>query len=201
MVELLPEDIRLLKLGARLGTSRRILEAYEKCEFFGLIVYGPQGIGKSTYMLKVLKEVYGSWDLALKHVVFSLDDLIDIIKTEERILCIGWDDAGIHGHKYKYFRHKESVELISAWLDAIRTQVAGLIITTVNPFNLLKPVRTSLGMRYGKVIVNKEEYDYRAVKVYEMTVLPNGKHSQDVYIRTSSKHDYQTTSTEIHSYA
>ena len=163
----------MLKLSARLGTSRKILDAYEKCEFFGVIVYGSQGIGKSTYMLKVLKEVYGSWDLALQHVVFSFDDLIDIIRSEERIPCIGWDDAGIHGHKYKYFKHKESAELISAWLDAIRTQIAGLIITTVNPFNLLKPVRTSLGMRYCKVTHHIE--DHRIANVYEMSVLPNGK--------------------------
>jgi len=162
-------------------TSKHILDAYARNDFVGLIIYGKQGIGKSTYMLKVLNEVYGDWDLALEHVVFSLDDLIDIIKsTNKKILCVGWDDAGIHGHKYMYFRSKLSMELVSAWLDAIRTQVSSLLVTTVNPFNLIKPVRTS-GFWYGKVAIYSRNMRYTAV--YSISVLPDGRrYAKKLYV-------------------
>jgi hypothetical protein len=167
-------DFQLFKASRKFITARKILEAYEMNEFFGLIIYGEQSIGKTTYMLKVMYEVYRNWDLVFKHLVFSFDDLVDIIKNnDQRFVVIGWDDAGIHGHKYRYFRSRESVELISAWLDAIRTQVSALLITTVNPLNLLKPIRDSLGMRYGKVIRHKDIRRY--ARVYSQTVLPDGK--------------------------
>ena len=155
-------------------TAKKIIDAYINNAFFGLIIYGRQGIGKTTYMLKVMYDVYGSWDLVFKHLVFSLDDLVDVIKNDDkRFIVIGWDDAGIHGHKYRYFRSRESAELISAWLDAIRTQVSALLITTVNPMNLLKPIRDSLGFMFGKVtLVNS--YGEREITVYNRTFLPTG---------------------------
>jgi len=158
-------------------TTRKILRAWRAHEFYGLIVYGPQGIGKSSYMLQVMYQVYGDWDLVFENVIFSLDDLVDLIKmtkeTDERLKLIGWDDAGIHGHKYVYFRKRDAVALISAWLDVARTKVAGLIVTTVDPRNLLKPVRESLGMRYGKVL-RADAHHRRAVRVYDQHLMPTG---------------------------
>jgi hypothetical protein len=157
-------------------TTKKIEDAYKKYEFFGLIIYGEQGIGKTTYMLKVMYDVYGDWNTVFEHLIFSLDDLIDLIEESrgKRFKVIGWDDAGIHGHKYKYFRKRDAVELISAWLDVARTKTASLLITTVNPLNLLKPIRESLGMKYGKV-VRYDSANERLITVYNRTILPNGK--------------------------
>jgi hypothetical protein len=161
-------------------TSKRIEWAWSHIEFFGLIIYGRQGIGKSTYMLKVMHDVYGDWDKVFKYLVFSLDDLIDIMKKakESRIKVIGWDDAGVHGHKYLYFREKEKVELLSAWIDVVRTRIAGWLITTPDPRNLLKPVRESPGFYYGKVVLRGGGLA-RLVKVYERVYLPSG----DIMVR------------------
>ena len=158
-------------------TTRRILNAWNRHEFYGLIIYGPQGIGKSSYMLQVMYQVYGDWDKVFQNLIFSLDDLVDLIKrTREsrwRLKLIGWDDAGVHGHKYVYFRRRDAAALISAWLDVARTKVAGFLITTVNPGALLKPVRESLGMRYGKV-TKTDAYNHRAVCVYDQLTTPTG---------------------------
>jgi hypothetical protein len=158
-------------------TTRKILRAWRAHEFYGLIVYGPQGIGKSSYMLQVMYQVYRDWDKVFENLIFSLDDLVDLIKrtreADERLKLVGWDDAGVHGHKYVYFRRRDAAALISAWLDVARTKVAGLIITTVDPRNLLKPVRENLGMRYGKVF-KADAYRRRVVRVYDQHLLPTG---------------------------
>jgi hypothetical protein len=156
-------------------TTKNILRAWNRHEFYGLIIYGPQGIGKSSYMLQVMYQVYGDWDRVFQNLIFSLDDLVDLIKrTREsrwRMKLIGWDDAGVHGHKYVYFRRRDAAALISAWLDVARTKVAGLLITTVNPRTLLKPMRESLGIRYGKVTKTNSDYG-RAVVVYDQLLMP-----------------------------
>lgn len=161
-------------------TTKRIEWAWKHYEFFGLIVYGRQGIGKTTYMLKVMHEVYGDWDEVFRHLVFSLDDLIEVMKRakRERIKCIGWDDAGVHGHKYIYFRSKELVELLSAWLDVIRTRIAGFLITTPDPRNLLRPFRENPGFFYGHVVKRSNDLR-RLLKAYMRICLPSG----DVMVR------------------
>jgi len=172
-------------------TTKKIDEAYKYERFFGLIIYGDQGVGKSTYMLKVLYDVYGDWDIVFEHIIFSFDDLIDLIKKtremskrNERIKVIGWDDAGIYGHKYIYFRKREAVELVSAWIDVVRTRIASILITTINPFNLLKPIRESTGFKFGKVVrLNKD--DDRQITVYNRTILPNCKtYVKKMYVDT-----------------
>ena len=156
-------------------TTKRVEWAWSHIEFFGLIIYGRQGIGKSTYMLKVMNDIYQDWDEVFRHLVFSLDDLVDIMRKakDKRIKVIGWDDAGIHGHKYLYFRDKEKVELISAWIDVVRTRIAGWLITTPDPRNLIRPVRESPGFYYGKVVLRGSGL-LRLLKAYERIYLPSG---------------------------
>jgi hypothetical protein len=62
----------------------------------------------------------------------------------------------------------------SAWLDVIRTKLAGLIITTPNPLSLVKPIRESPGIRYGKVIKTSGKDKQRIVKIYSREWYPNG---------------------------
>ena len=127
-------------------------------------------------MLKVMYEVYQDWDKVFEYLVFSLDDLIDIMKRakERRIKVIGWDDAGVHGHKYLYFRDKDKVELLSAWIDVVRTRIAGWLITTPDPRNLVRPVRESPGFYYGKVVLRGSGL-LRLLKAYERIYLPSGE--------------------------
>jgi len=158
-------------------TTKKIKHAWRTLEFYGLIIYGPQGIGKTTYMLKVMYEIYRDWDKVFQYLVFSFDDLIDVMRQarERRIKVIGWDDAGIHGHKYMYFFEKQAVMLISAWIDVVRTRIAGWLITTPNPSSLIKPVRESPGFNYGKVMYTHGSGTSRLVKVYAKHWYPGGR--------------------------
>ena len=155
-------------------TAKKIEEAYRTGGFFGIIVYGKQNIGKSSYMLKVMAELYAyNWDRVFKHVVFDLDQVVRVLEKsrKNRIKVIGWDDAGVHGHKYVYFRNREVVELIDDWLQVIKTGVAGLIVTTPSPEELMLPLRANPGMRLGAV--RSIGGPYRMVAVYEPAYFPN----------------------------
>jgi len=164
-------------------TAECIAKAYKEGGFFGLIVYGPQNIGKSSYMLKVMAELYNyDWNKVFKHVVFSLEDLIRVMKRSmyNRIKVIGWDDAGVHGHKYVYFEDPELVRLVEGWLHTIKTRLGGLIITTLDPESLMKPLRVNLGMLQGEV--ERNGGPYRVVTVYRPIYIPGlGRRYPKVY--------------------
>jgi len=166
-------------------TSRRIVRAYRNEEFFGLIIYGPQGIGKSTYMLKVMYEVLGDWDLVFKNLAFSIDDVIDLVRRtkRERLTVVGLDDVGVHLHKYIALEDRDLTRLITNWVDVIRTKCSSLLLTTVHPGNVLKGLRESLGFNYGRVLRVPEEPLLRAVKVYrQVFVPPNETRLKSTYI-------------------
>jgi len=163
------------------------VRAYNEESFFGLIIYGPQGIGKSTYMLKVMYEVLEDWGLVFENLAFSIDDVIDLIKRTKRrrLTVVGLDDVGIHLHKYIALEDKDLSRLITNWVDVVRTKCSALLLTTVHPGNILKGVRESLGFHYGRVLRIQGEPLFRAVKVYrQVFVPPNETWLSSVYIDT-----------------
>lgn len=164
------------------GTTQKILNAYDNMDFYGLIVTGPQGIGKSTYAIKVLLEVYGSWRVAKNYIVFTMTDLITMLREAEegeRIKCILWDDAGIHAHKYMYFENRKLVQLLEAFIDVARTKIAGWIITVPNMDELAKPLKRSPGFRIG--VVRQRSGDWRCVTVYEREFIPPRTYVRKAY--------------------
>lgn len=156
----------------RFITSRRIAAAYRRYEFFGLIVTGPQGIGKSVYALKVLQELYGSWSTMKRYIVFSLEDLINIFETKGRHLCVVWDDAGIHGHKYLVYYSKKLGQLIQGYIDVVRTKLASMIVTVPSHTELMKPIRDSPGFRVARIQRAEGSPDTRAAVVYTRAAVP-----------------------------
>ena len=77
--------------------SRRVLSAYRRHDFESLFIVGPQGMGKTTYALLVLREVYDDWDRALKHLTFDPREVLPVLKRALkegfRIPLIVFDDA------------------------------------------------------------------------------------------------------------
>jgi len=153
-------------------TSKRVVRAYNEEGFFGLIIYGPQGVGKSTYMLKVMHEVLGDWGLVLENLAFSISDVIDLVKRTKRrrLMVVGLDDVGIHLHKYVALEDRDLARLVTNWIDVVRTKCSALLLTTVHPGNVMKGVRESLGFNFGRVMHVRGLL--RAVKVYRQVFVP-----------------------------
>jgi len=152
----------------------------ERSEMLGAVIYGMQRSGKTMYSLLVMYDLYEDWDKVLDNVFFNLEDLIRAIK--ERVLtnfsasrqlkAICWDDAGVHGSKYLFFRSKQLAEYLQNLFDVIGLAVKAILITTPNPENLLKAVR---GYEFLRVKIGKLNDGNRVAYGYKSILLPSGK--------------------------
>ncbi|MEM4685728.1 MAG: hypothetical protein QW133_06415, partial [Sulfolobales archaeon] len=174
-------------------TSKNIARAWNRTDFFGLIITGEQGIGKSTYAIKVMLELYNNaWRIVRDRIFFALDELVEFLyklhETNDRALCILWDDAGVHGHKYLYYDDRKYVELLSGLADTVRTSVAGWLITTPTHSNIVISIRESPGFRIGQVRKFDSETTNRYIKVYKKYETPTWKYWRRVYIDKFTAH-------------
>ncbi|AGG36555.1 DnaA-like protein [Sulfolobales Mexican fusellovirus 1] len=129
--------------------TQKILNAYREEGFVGVEVFGPQGAGKTTYALKVAKQVYkhlgykNSWEVALNHLYFDVKDSLVVLTeayfTQKRIPVIIYDDAGVWLEKYSW--QKSDLRLFARLYKLIRTLTAGVIFTTPSEGDLMKNVR------------------------------------------------------------
>lgn len=164
--------------------SKRIIKEHPN-GFRSAIVEGRQGIGKTSYCIKVTKEVYQTlfelndkeaWDMALRHIMFSIDDIIlrlaDAKDNKEIIPCLIWDDAGVHGSNIKWFKHKDQVDMIKSLLETARTRVTGLLINCTSREGLMTCIRNQRG--YVVEITNLDGRWSRCAKGYNLFRLPSG---------------------------
>ena len=132
-----------------LGT--RIINAYKTNGFESAIVFGKQGTGKTTYALKVAKEVYQrlghepdkAWELALDSLFFELKDALRMMKifrqNDRTIPVITFDDAGIWLQKYLWYK-EEMIKFYRIY-NIIRNIVSGIIFTSPSPNDIAFYVR------------------------------------------------------------
>jgi len=142
----------------------------------GCIVFGGQRIGKSSYCLQVMYDIYRNWDDVLKYTFFKIEDLITAlraaIKNNYIIPCILLDDAAIGGSKQLYFTNKNLSMYLSALTDVMGTSVKGLLMSTPNPDSLLKTLR---GYEFYRVKITKANNGYlRIATGYKSVMLPSG---------------------------
>jgi hypothetical protein len=173
------------------GTTLKILEAYANYEFFSLVVYAPKGWGKSSFAIQLLSEVYGeqkispfgpviirrNWNAWKDYMIFTpeqYEDKIDYaLRKNMRYKCLVWDDAGAWASKHRW--QEEWAKRFAEEYDTLRTVTSGLVLTTVNPRNLLTTVRnydTWTG-RIVKITGNPKASHLRRVRVYSGWVSPD----------------------------
>jgi Txe/YoeB family toxin of Txe-Axe toxin-antitoxin module len=150
-------------------TTLRIFEAYKRYRFFPMIVYGELGIGKSSFAIKLLAEVYGkwedgtlverNWDAWKEWMVFLPEEFIkridELQAKGERAPLLVWDDAGLWASSQK-FKDKFAISL-SDYFNVARTDLASVIFTTPDPSWLLKRIREIPGICYGRITYKDED--------------------------------------------
>lgn len=142
----------------------------------GSIVFGGQRIGKSSYCLQVMFDIYRDWNTVLKYTFFRIEDLIIALRTAIKnnyiIPCILLDDAAIGGSKQLYFTNKNLSMYLSALTDVMGTSVKGLLMSTPNPDSLLKTLR---GYEFYRIKITKASSKYdRIATGYKSLLLPSG---------------------------
>ncbi|RLF56052.1 MAG: hypothetical protein DRN27_09945 [Thermoplasmata archaeon] len=135
------------------GTAHRILRRYPD-GFIGYQIQGERGKGKSMYAYKVMAKVYmaiynldeyEAYDMALKYMIFSPNDLINLIEYNIKhdvitpVICL--DDATVHFNSYKFFVDLYEVVLLKGLFDTIRTAITSVLITCPNRKQLLSFLR------------------------------------------------------------
>jgi hypothetical protein len=146
-----------------LWLGSKIINAYKTNGFESAIVFGKQGVGKTTYALKVAKEVYQrlghepyeAWEFALDSLFFELKDALRLMKifreNDRTIPVIIFDDAGLWLQKYKWQR--EDLMKFYEVYNIIRNIVSGLIFTTPSPNDITFYVREK-GWKLVKIVRN-----------------------------------------------
>jgi len=163
--------------------AERIIRAHPD-GFVGAIVEGKRGVGKSSYCIKIMKEVYQelysldddtAYDKALEHLVFDIDDIIDICKKARQqhkmVPVLTWDDAGVHGSNIQWFINMHGVQELRALVETIRVALTGFLINCTSRHGLLKHLREQDD--YIINIIKVVGYN-RAARGYNLYKLPSG---------------------------
>lgn len=154
--------------------GKYVYNAYYFNKYVGAIISGSFGIGKSMTALHLGREIaqaiYGvneeqGMQIALQNTLFTIDEVLDATKNLGTIedwitmdpykahkIAAGlrkpfyvWDDAGMHGSKYKHFLDMaESYDLQSNF-DTIRDVTSCIIMTVPEDEELLKFLRSYRG--------------------------------------------------------
>ena len=164
--------------------SKKVLNAIENNSFESALVVGKRSIGKSSYSIKVAKEVYQTlydlndkeaYRMAIESICFSLDDIITVMKTyhyEDRKPIVIWDDSGAYGSGLMYHSHISEFGFLKGGMDTIRTVCAGLLLTAPNQKSMIGFLRD-----YDDYIIRiiKDRSWQRIATGYNRTTLPSGK--------------------------
>ena len=164
--------------------AKRILKAHPN-GFVGATVEGRRGVGKSSYCIKIMKEVYKeyygcseskAYEHALKHVMFNIDDIIPVLKNarknNEMIPVLCWDDAGVHGSSMQWFIDMHKINILKAMFDTVRSATTGLLLNCPDRGGLLKMLRS-----YDDYVVTISIVDTpyeRSARGYNIYKLPSG---------------------------
>ena len=166
--------------------SNLIREAHRREGFISVLVFGSQGIGKTSYALHVAHEIYGDWNKALSHLFFNPKDMISLFKNYlrngERIPLVISDDAGLWLSKSRWWL-REKVEFCE-FFDIIRTVCSSIIFTTPSD-NLLSRLSHEINLRVKISYIDGEIYEmlkregisvnpqtYRIAKIYQFSLSP-----------------------------
>lgn len=181
------------------------------------IIEGRQGIGKSSYCIKVMKEVYqtlynlddkDAWQTALDNVLFSVDDIIlkmtEAKKNNVILPIITWDDAGVHGSNMKWFTDKNQVDMIKALFETARTRITGFLVNCTSREGLMTCIRNQRG--YIIEISALNGLHARVAKGYNLFRLPSGarrayKNFEDIYSCYLPKYVYELYKKKRESYS
>jgi hypothetical protein len=164
--------------------AKKIVKAHPN-GFVGAVVEGKRAIGKSSYCIKVMKEVYQNlydcgdneaYQLALDHILFDMDDVVRTLhearQKDSMIPVVTWDDAGVHGSNLQWFINMRGVQELKSITDTVRTAVTGLLLNCPDREGLAKVLR---GYNDFLVTITKIDTPYlRSARGYNVYKLPSG---------------------------
>ncbi|MBA7491597.1 hypothetical protein ES702_02145 [subsurface metagenome] len=139
--------------------ARRIIRNYERDEFNNIIIHGTPRIGKSAYIIKVMKQVmlylWGVDANRWKHFkpYFGWDPKENVnawIDLTERLPFFVWDDAGYWLHSLNWT--DPLLQAIQKYFNVIGTDINTIILTTPSPTWILSKIANMPGTLRTKIV-------------------------------------------------
>lgn len=141
--------------------------------FTSAIITGERRVGKTMYSLQTVYQIClyrkmkenDAWEVALNSVVFTMDDLVRIIRKhnyKNRRDFVIWDDSGVFGSGMLYAYNIDNAMILKALMDTVGTRIRMLLLTCPDSEGLMKFLR-----RYQDYLVN--------INVYGKTYSENGR--------------------------
>lgn len=158
-------------------TSHYIRKACFENQCQNFIIYGQLGMGKTSYALQVLMEIYGTEDVNVLSKYFAhtpLEFLRMIRGFKKQVPAVVWDDAGVWLY-YMDYAHP-LVKQFGKTLQMIRTRTASVILTTPNPTLVLGKLRNfpqTLTVKVARFGGNKYQQQRRKATAYWSWLLPD----------------------------
>ncbi len=177
--------------------TKEILNAHNNYEIFKLVVYGPEGAGKSSFCVQLLAELYGKkewvevedpttgkryksyevvepdWYAWRDHMVWTPEmfeqKMLKAAQSGKQQLCLVWNDAGAWAHKNRRFT--EWAMRMSESSQMWRRWFAGIVLNTPDPRNLLSFLR-SYSWKVGRVS-RVDASTKRYIRIYQNDIYPD----------------------------
>jgi len=139
--------------------ARRIIRNYERDEFNSIIVHGTPRIGKSGYIIKVLRQVFkylkgkdfDQWKYYKPYFGWSPEENVERwIAIEKRIPVFVWDDAGYWLHSLNWT--DPLLQAIQKYFNVIGTDINTIILTTPSPTWILSKIAGMPGTLRTKIV-------------------------------------------------
>jgi len=169
-----------------LVTAHHIRQNFKNNECQNFIVYGPLGVGKTSYSLQVLMEIYEK-DIERDGLIQTLSQyffhtpsemLRTLRKFPTRIPAIAGDDLGVHLYALDF--QKPLVKSMTKMFQMIRTRTSSVIMTTPTPTLILGKLRCFPQTVTIKIKKNSgwEQHgrplrDLRTARAYRSWLLPD----------------------------
>lgn len=160
-----------------LALAETIKHEYYKDRMLNAVIYGRQGMGKSSYAIQVMKQLYDDnewrdWFLFSPREVVNA--IVRLRKNNLRVPAITIDDAS----RVFYYMNYANTDVKNAlnWIAWARTSVGGIMFTTPQVGLLLKKITTFEGTLVGKVTMSPGKMpDRRVIKLYSNSIAVWGK--------------------------
>ena len=134
--------------------------------FTSATITGERRVGKTMYSMQVVYQICRyrgmtkeiAWATALNSIVFTMDDLVNIIKKhnyDNRRDFLIWDDSGVYGSGLLYRYNADNAMVLKALMDTIGTRVRLLMLTCPDIEGLMKFLR-----RYQDFLVHVVEHHH-----------------------------------------
>ena len=174
----------------RYALAQEMNHAWYTNSLVGLVLYGAWNVGKSSYCIKVLMDLWDDpkgnrLDEWKHYIVFKPEhytalNLYLMSKGEKAKMEI-WDDAGLWLYALEWADNK--VKGAVKFLNVAKTTSAGLVLTTPTPKMIVKKVMDIEGINIGKVTrATGASQTLRIAKVYKNSMDIIGKHRINTYL-------------------